>query len=90
MLRAIKFIVATFLHGGFILMKNFKLLLCDALIAHLVDLASLEKNALFQDVYLDTLRACMNARTQLRRRAAADRKAHTSAARVSGCCARNA
>ena len=66
-------------------MKNFKLTVCDAFIERLVNLAALEGNALFQDVYLDVLRESMNARARLRR-TAAKQPAHAPVS----CCVQNA
>ncbi len=88
MLRAINIIVFTVLHGGIRFMKNFKLTLCDALIERLVNLASLEENAQFQGVYLDTLHKEVRVRDQLRR-SSAEYSAHSSVRRASGCCVRN-
>ena len=48
-------------------MKNFKLTLWECLVERLVNLASLEENRQFQDVYLNTLQQSVNARDQLRR-----------------------
>lgn len=70
-------------------MKNFKLTICEAFIERLVNLASLEENARFQDVYLDALRDAVEDRTRLRR-STAGRDVPACANCMSGCCVRHA